>query len=110
MATIQTAIQLYDGVSAPLKAMDHALGTIIGSFQEMQTVLDQSVNISKFHQTQESVFEIQVGIHQWADEISNATIQQDNFNNTIMYSTVAILVILVQLIQFIGNKIYNKLK
>lgn len=54
MATIQTAIQLYDGVSAPLKAMDHALGTIIGSFQEMQTVLDQSVNISKFHQTQET--------------------------------------------------------
>ncbi len=83
MATIQTAIQLYDGVSAPLKAMDHALGTIIGSFQEMQTVLDQSVNISKFHQTQESVFEIQVGIHQWADEISNATIQQDNFNNSL---------------------------
>ena len=34
----------------------------------------------------------------------------NNFNDTIMYSTVAILVILVQLIQFIGNKIYNKLK
>ena len=34
----------------------------------------------------------------------------NNFNDTIMYSTVAILVTLVQLIQFIGNKIYNNLK
>ena len=34
----------------------------------------------------------------------------NNFNDTIMYSTVAILVVLVQLIQFIGNTVYKKLK
>lgn len=34
----------------------------------------------------------------------------NNFNDAIMYSTVAILVVLVQLIQFIGNRIYKKLK
>lgn len=34
----------------------------------------------------------------------------NNFNDTIMYSTVAILVVLVQIIQFIGNTIYKKLK
>jgi len=34
----------------------------------------------------------------------------NNFNDTIMYSTVAILVVLVQIIQFIGNSIYKKLK
>ena len=33
-----------------------------------------------------------------------------NFNDTIMYSTVFILVILVQLIQFIGNGVYKKFK
>lgn len=33
-----------------------------------------------------------------------------NFNDKIMYSTVAILIVLVQIIQFIGNRIYNKLK
>lgn len=33
-----------------------------------------------------------------------------NFNYPIMYSTIFILVILVQLIQYIGNKIYLKLK
>ncbi|MEG1621680.1 MAG: methionine ABC transporter permease, partial [Oscillospiraceae bacterium] len=34
----------------------------------------------------------------------------NEFNDGIMYSTVAILIVLVQLIQFTGNKIYNKLK
>jgi len=34
----------------------------------------------------------------------------NNFNDAIMYSTVAILVVLVQIIQFIGNSIYKKLK
>ena len=33
-----------------------------------------------------------------------------NFNDTIMYSTVLILVVLVQIIQLIGNKVYKKLK
>lgn len=33
-----------------------------------------------------------------------------NFNDQIMYSTVAILVVLVQIIQLIGNRIYKKLK
>lgn len=33
-----------------------------------------------------------------------------NFNDTIMYSTVFLLVILVQLIQFVGDKIYDKVK
>lgn len=34
----------------------------------------------------------------------------NNFNDTIMYSTVAILVVLVQIIQLIGNTVYKKLK
>ena len=34
----------------------------------------------------------------------------NNFNDTIMYSTVAILVVLVQVIQLIGNAIFKKLK
>lgn len=33
-----------------------------------------------------------------------------NFNDQIMYSTVAILVVLVQIIQWIGNRVYKKLK
>lgn len=33
-----------------------------------------------------------------------------NFNDQIMYSTVAIFVVLVQIIQLIGNRIYKKLK
>ena len=34
----------------------------------------------------------------------------NNFNDTIMYSTVAILVVLVQVIQWIGNRVFRKLK
>ena len=33
-----------------------------------------------------------------------------NFNDTIMYGTVVILIVLVQLIQFVGNGLYNKAK
>ena len=33
-----------------------------------------------------------------------------NFNDTIMYGTVIILIILVQVIQFVGNKLYDRLK
>lgn len=33
-----------------------------------------------------------------------------NFNDTIMYGTVVILIILVQLIQFVGNRLYDKAK
>ncbi|MPN53482.1 hypothetical protein SDC9_201146 [bioreactor metagenome] len=33
-----------------------------------------------------------------------------NFNKTIMYTIVVILIILVALIQFIGDRLYKKLK
>ena len=33
-----------------------------------------------------------------------------NFNDTIMYSTVVVLIIIVQLIQSLGNIFYNRLK
>ena len=33
-----------------------------------------------------------------------------NFNDMIMYGTVVILIILVQVIQFVGNLLYNRLK
>ncbi|EKB53960.1 methionine ABC transporter permease [Facklamia hominis] len=33
-----------------------------------------------------------------------------NFNDTIMYSTVVVLIVIVQLIQYLGTKIYNHVK
>ena len=42
MATIKTAISLYDGVTGPLRSMVKVMDTVIGSFERMGAAADSN--------------------------------------------------------------------
>ena len=55
MATIRTAIALYDGVTAPLQAMHKAMNIVLNSFEAMQRASGNSVDVSSIQEAREEL-------------------------------------------------------
>lgn len=55
MATIRTAIALYDGVTAPLKSMHKAMNIVLNSFEAMQRASGNSVDTSAIREAREEL-------------------------------------------------------
>lgn len=53
MATIKTAIQIYDGMTRPLQAMHRATSILINSFESMQRVSSNAVDTSAIQDARE---------------------------------------------------------
>ena len=83
MATIRTAVQLYDGVSSPLKSMAKALDICIESFESMQTASNNSVNVSRLQEARREMQTASGQIESIEDNIRRASDQQKQFNETI---------------------------
>ena len=83
MATIRTAVQLYDGVSSPLKAMGKALDACISSFEAMQTASNSSVDTSKIIEARAELTKANGMIETIENSVRNASEQQKQFNDTI---------------------------
>lgn len=58
MATIRTAIQLYDKMSPALRTMNKVLGTVIDSFESMQRASSNPVDTSKLVQARQELDKI----------------------------------------------------
>ena len=83
MATIRTAVQLYDGVSSPLKAMGKALDACISSFEAMQTASNSSVDTSKIIEARAELTKANGMIETIENSVRNASEQQRQFNDSI---------------------------
>ena len=46
MATIKTAIALYDGVTSPLQRMHRAMGLVLNSFEAMEQASGRAIDTS----------------------------------------------------------------
>lgn len=90
MATLKAAIQMYDGVTGPLRNITQALGITINSFESMQDVSGRAIDTAALQTARESLARANVAaeeIEQTFSDIQNgarqATQQQQNFNTSL---------------------------
>src|SRR5690606_13587056 len=83
MATIRSAIQIYDGMSPALRSMNTAMNIVISSFQALQNISGQAVNINSIQLAREELAKAESTFNQIEEEIKNADLAQQQFNQDI---------------------------
>lgn len=83
MATIKTAIQVYDGMSPGLKAITNALNITISSFEAMQRASSNAIDTSSIQAAREQLNKAEIAFDEVEREIKQANEQQQKFNNEI---------------------------
>lgn len=89
MATIRTAIALYDGVTAPLQAMHKTMNIVLNSFEAMQRASGNSVDVSSIQEAREELARAGAAFDSIEQNIRDAGNQQDRFNRRIRDGTTA---------------------
>lgn len=89
MATIRTAIALYDGVTAPLQVMHKAMNIVLNSFEAMQRASGNSVDVSSIQEAREELARAGAAFDSIEQNIRDAGNQQDRFNRRIRDGTTA---------------------
>lgn len=89
MATIRTAIALYDGVTAPLQAMHKAMNIVLNSFEAMQRASGNSVDVSSIQEAREELARAGAAFDSIEQNIRDAGNQQQRFNDRIRSGTTA---------------------
>lgn len=89
MATIRTAIALYDGVTAPLQAIHKAMNIVLNSFEAMQRASGNSVDVSSIQEAREELARAGAAFDSIEQNIRDAGNQQDRFNRRIRDGTTA---------------------
>ena len=89
MATLRTAIALYDGVTAPLQAMHKAMNIVLNSFEAMQRASGNSVDTSAIREAREELARAGAAFDEIEENIRQAGNQQDRFNRRIRDGTTA---------------------
>lgn len=83
MATIKTAIQIYDRMSRPLQAMSRGVNTLINAMEAAQGTFDHGFDSSVLQQVREDIAEATVGFDQMEQQIRQADTAQNRFNDRI---------------------------
>ena len=83
MATIKTAIQVYDGMTRPLQAMSRGMNTLINVMETAQGTFDHGFDPTVLQQIREDIAEATAGFDQMEDHIRRADSAQDRFNDSI---------------------------
>nr|WP_300129956.1 tape measure protein [uncultured Butyricicoccus sp.] len=82
MATIRTAIALYDGVTSPLASMNRALGIVLNSFEAMQTASGRAIDVAAISRAREELARTETAL----DGIENSIRQSENQQNRLNQS------------------------
>lgn len=83
MATIRTAIALYDGVTSPLRNMQKAMGIVLNSFESMQRASSNAVDVSTIQEAREELARAETAFDSIEQNIRDANDQQQRFNRSI---------------------------
>lgn len=89
MATIRTAIALYDGVTAPLQAMHKAMNIVLNSFEAMQRASGNSIDVSSIQEARDELARAGAAFDAIEQNIRDAGNQQQRFNDRIRNGTTA---------------------
>ena len=83
MATIRTAIALYDGVTSPLQSMHKAMGVVLNTFEAMQRASSNAVDVSAIQEAREELARAETAFDSIEQNIRDANDQQQRFNRSI---------------------------
>lgn len=89
MATIRTAIQIYDGMTRPLQSMYRAMNIVLNSFEAMQRASGNSVDVSSIQTVREELARAGAAFDEIEENLREAGNQQDRFNRRIRDGTTA---------------------
>ena len=76
MATIRTAIALYDGVTSPLRSMQKTMGIVLNSFESMQRASGNAVDVSAIQEAREELARAETAFDSIEQNIRDANDQQ----------------------------------
>lgn len=83
MATIRTAIALYDGVTSPLHSMQKAMNIVLNSFEAMQRASSNAVDVSAIQEARDELARAETAFDSIEQSIRDADNQQQKFNSSI---------------------------
>ena len=83
MATIKSAIMLYDGVTGPLRSMHTAMSTVISSFETMQNVSGNAVNTASMRTARDELARAGAALDEIENGIRKSQTAQDGLNRKI---------------------------
>ncbi|MGN7402732.1 tape measure protein [Cytobacillus praedii] len=89
MATIRTAIQIYDGMSPAFRSMNNAMNIVLNSFESLQTASGNAINTASIQAARQELANAESAFSQIEEQISQANSQQQNLNNSINNGTSA---------------------
>lgn len=87
MATIRTSIQLFNGMTPGLRSMTNALNIAISSFETMQRVSSNSIDVSSLQTARVELNRAEAAFSQVEESIRDADQQQKKLNNSISRGT-----------------------
>lgn len=87
MATIRTAIQLYDGMTQPLRSMHQAMTVLIDGFETMQRTSASAINADSIREARIALDRASITFDELEQNIRNAGSQQERFNQRIRSGT-----------------------
>ena len=83
MATIRTAIRMYDGMTPALKSVTNAVNVLISSFESMQRVSSNAIDTASLKTARTELNKAEVTFNEIENEIRKTNEQQQKFNNEI---------------------------
>lgn len=89
MATIKSAIQIYDGMSPALRSMNTAMNVVLNSFHALQTASGKAIDTNSIQMAREELAKAESTFNQIEEEIKNADLAQQQFNQDIRGGQIA---------------------
>lgn len=83
MATIRTAIRIYDGMTGPLQSMHRAMNILINGFETMQRTSGNAIDTSAIQEAREELARAGAAFDEIEQNISRADDQQRRFNRSV---------------------------
>ena len=80
MATIQSSLRLYDGMTGPLRNISNAMNIVINTFENMQSASGQAVNVAALQGAREELARVNIAADKIEDSLQHAGRSQTKFN------------------------------
>lgn len=89
MATIRTAISIYDGMTRPLQSMNRAMGILINTFESVQATSGRAIDTHALQEARELVAQSTAEWDRLEQNIREADSAQDRFNDSVREGSAA---------------------
>jgi tape measure domain-containing protein len=83
MATIKTAIQVYDGMSPAFRSMNKAMNIVLNSFEAIQSASHNAIDTNSIQTARQELAKAESTFNSIEQEIKDADTQQKKFNDDI---------------------------